>query len=189
MSLQHDPKIPVIFLTNRSEIDGPGDYVLRSAGATVPPALWRVDRDGHVNVNDRERLAAIKALEQFIEHGEVERDKDGTISISAASTARFSEQGAHGSITGVSANHGNIFTSLVPADFQQLGIGVGDHFLLTINGKSARVLLGSNYGEVSTGQWIGIMRAEGFLMLAQNFVNACETVGCQAGDDLMISPD
>ncbi|MBT8061717.1 MAG: alpha/beta hydrolase, partial [Gammaproteobacteria bacterium] len=188
LSLNFDPKIPILFLTNRSEIDGPRDYVERSSQATVPAALWRVDRDGHVNVNDPERLAAIRALEHYLDHGELARHKDGTIAVAANSTARFFENRAEGTIAGVTANHGNIFTSLVPADLEQLGIEPGDHFLLTVGEHTVQVLLGSNYGDVERGEWIGIMRAEGVLMIARNRESACKTLACAMGSTVVISP-
>lgn len=187
VGLNFDPKIPIVFLTNRSEIEGPEHYVGLAADGTIPPALWRVDRDGHVNVNDQERLAALRALEHFPSSGELDRAKDGTIAIAANSTARFFENSAEGEIAGTTESHGNIFTSLVPEDLQQLGIKTGDHFNLTIREYTARVLLGSNYSEVSRGEWIGIMRAEGVLMVARNRSNACETAACQVGDKVTIT--
>jgi len=56
------PKILFLFLTNRSELDGPNAYVTAAAAHTSPalrPVLFRVSRDGHVDVNRAERLVAI----------------------------------------------------------------------------------------------------------------------------------
>ncbi len=119
----HSPRIPILFLTNQSELQGPQEYLQRAGIAPVAPALWRVNRDGHVNVNDAERLAALQALDQFVENGQIDRDKNGTIAGSfSASTAKFSTEGVIGVITSISANYGNIFTAFVAEDLQRLGI-------------------------------------------------------------------
>ncbi len=186
LSLNHDPKIPILFLTNRSEFEGPEHYVRKADEATVPPALWRVERDGHVNVNDQERLAALVELERFHTSGEMTRFTDGTFSTIADSTASISNGIGKGTIVGASENHGNIFTSFVPGDMAELGIDSGDTFVISINGKTAEVLMGTEYGDVKRGEWIGIMRAEGVLMLARNFTNACKAVDCAAGDTVTI---
>jgi len=184
----HDPRIPLLFLTNQSELEGPGDYVTWAEDATVPPALWRVGRDGHVNVNDRERLAALLALEHFVETGEIERGRDGTIEEASESTARFSARTAESTIVGVSPAHGNIFTGFVPGDLERLGIMPGDRFSLTVGDVTVEAVLGSSYDDVGEGEWIGIMRAEGVLMVARNYEDACATIGCAVGDRVTISP-
>lgn len=188
VSFTYEPRIPILFLTNRSELKGPEEYVQNAAEAEVTPASWWVDRDGHVNVNDDERLAAIRALEQALDGGELARRKDGTIENSTDSTAQFAGSSAQGTIVGVTENHGNIFTSFVPEDLARLGIEQGDHFNLTVRDTTVTIFLGSNYRDVEQGEWIGIMRAEGVLMVARNRVSACQTLGCAPGDVIRISP-
>lgn len=188
VSFTYEPNIPILFLTNRSELQGPAEYVQQAAGAGVPPALWRVDRDGHVNVSDDERLAAIRALEHLLDTGELEFDKDATIEQETGSTAEFTGTSATGSIVGVTENHGNIFTSFVPDDLAKLGIEPGDRFVMTAGDITVSVLLGTEYGDVGQGEWIGIQRAEGVLMIARNYANACETLGCSVGHSLTITP-
>lgn len=183
----HDPHVPIVFLTNQDELEGPEDYVFWAEDATVPPALWRVGRDGHVNVNARERLAALKALERFIDTGEWARSRDGTIDQSADSTASIHGRTAESEVIALSPEHGNIFTGLVAADLDRLGIHAGDRFQMTIRETTVSVLMGSSYGDVERGEWVGIMRAEGVLMVARNFENACETVGCEPGDRIVIT--
>lgn len=188
VSFTYEPHLPILFLTNRSELHGPAEYAQQAASAAVPPALWRVDRDGHVNVNDQERLAAVRALEEALDGGNLERRRDGTIAIAANSSARFFENSVEGNIAGVTENHGNIFTSLVPEDLEQLGLATGDHFELSVGDHTVRVLLGSDYGDVAKGEWIGILRAEGVLMIARNYASACEALQCSTGDTLTITP-
>ena len=84
-------------------------------------------------------------------------------------------------------NHGNIFTSFVPEDLARLGIEQGDNFQLSLGDIAVMVYLGSNYRDVEHGEWIGIMRAEGVLMVARNRVSACQTLGCKIGDRVTIA--
>ncbi len=54
LKLKHDPKLPIIFLTNiryfiyfynsSSELEDPTDYVKKATNATIPPVLWKVNR-------------------------------------------------------------------------------------------------------------------------------------------------
>ncbi len=189
IALNHSPQIPILFLTNQSELQGPRDYVSRAASAPVAPALWRVSRDGHVNVNDAERLAALYALDQFVETGQIDRDKDSTIAGKfVQSSANFSTDGAHATITSISANYGNIFTGFVAQDLQRLGINSGSHFKLSLREKTVRVLWGINYGDVKQGDWVAFISAEGNLMIARNSLNACTAIGCKVGDQLFLYP-
>ncbi|HRE84256.1 MAG TPA: hypothetical protein PLN52_24645, partial [Opitutaceae bacterium] len=69
------PRIPLLFLTNQSEMEGPKGYVERATTeaklntSLTPPVLFKVARNGHVNVNQAERLIAFRALLAWIEHG------------------------------------------------------------------------------------------------------------------------
>ena len=60
---------------------------------------------------------------------------------------------------------------------------------MTIRETIVTVLLGSSYDDVGRGEWVGIMRAEGVLMVARNLADACKTIGCQVGDRVQISPE
>src|SRR5205807_662306 len=54
LGLSLQPKIPLLFLTNQTELEGPKTYLNAKAPpeqSTVRPVLFRVSRDGHVNVN------------------------------------------------------------------------------------------------------------------------------------------
>ena len=68
-----NPQLPLLFLSNRSEFDGPQSYVstvLGSSSAPITtPVSFHVDRDGHVNVNQAERLLAIRAMSRWIAEG------------------------------------------------------------------------------------------------------------------------
>ena len=71
LTISFRPQIPLLFLTNQSELDGPKNYVTHDATdlAAIRAQLFRVARDGHVNVNQHERLAAIRAVNAWLEIG------------------------------------------------------------------------------------------------------------------------
>ena len=62
--LNHHPKIPILFLSNQTEYQPPEQYALQAKGATV--GVWKISRDGHVNINQEEQAQALKALEQMV---------------------------------------------------------------------------------------------------------------------------
>jgi pimeloyl-ACP methyl ester carboxylesterase len=189
IKINHNPKIPLLFLTNRSELPGPQAYIEGSKGAALVPVLWRVDRDGHVNVNDNERVAAIAAIENWIETGEIDRQRDGTIAGRfIESSAEFSIQGAKSAITGVSANYGNIFTGYVESDLKKLNLSIGDNFHLRHGEATIRVLWGTNYNDVGEGEWVAFIFADGNLMIAKARENGCAILVCNVGDDLYLIP-
>jgi pimeloyl-ACP methyl ester carboxylesterase len=189
LALTREPKIPVIFLTNRSEIEGPARYVVEAADAPVPPALWRIDRDGHVNVNLEERSLAIEGLITWITTNQIERQRDATVHPEASNgNVTFAEGAAHGFVGSVTEAHGNIFTTFSAADLARLGIVRGDDFELLAGGGTFRVRFGTNFSDVPRGEWIAFERAEGVMLIARNFANAGSTAGVSAGDPLTIRP-
>jgi len=184
--LNYNPLIPILFLSNQSEIQTPLDYLELAMDARVVPAVWKVSRDGHVNVNDAERTAALEALNRFIDEGEIERDKDGTISSQLASTSRFSDEQAINRITGVSQTYGNIFSGYVAADLQQLGIMIGSWFHMTLGGQTVTVKWGTRYRDVGRGEWVAFITGDDNLMISRNTDNACASVNCKTGDPLIL---
>jgi pimeloyl-ACP methyl ester carboxylesterase len=186
--ISHQPGIPLLFLSNQDEVEQPAEYVRKSAATMIAPALWTVKRDGHVNVNDDERTAALMALEQFIETGNIERDKDGTLSGKLqSSTVSFTPHGAIGNITEVTDGYGNFFTSYLEADFEKLGIKRNDFFDMTVGDLKLKVYFGATYADVDKGEWIAFVSPQGNIMFARNYENACKTVNCKVSDELIIS--
>lgn len=183
--INFNPRIPVIFLTNRSEVDGPKDYAKKSVGASVIPVLWHVERDGHCNVTAEESYAAFKALVKYRDTGKIIRSKDGTIvPPPPPSRAVFKDGKAFARMTGA-----NIDTEFVAADLKQLGIEKGSYLIVRFGEKNAKVLFGTTYGDVPVGEWICFVKAEGFLRIARNYDNAIAFLGCKAGDTISIEPE
>lgn len=65
------PQIPLVFLSNQSELDGPRKYLAAPFAREIRPLLLKVARDGHANVSQRERLAALRTLVDLIDHQSV----------------------------------------------------------------------------------------------------------------------
>lgn len=188
--INHQPEIPILFLSNQDEIEQPAEYVRKSAAGTIAPALWTVKRDGHVNVNDGERAAALFALEQFIDTGEIERGKDATVAGTfQQSTVRFTPQGAIGNITEVTDGYGNFFTNFLAADFEKLGIKRKDSFNATVGEHKLKIYFGATYSDVKKGEWIAIVSPDDNIMFARNYEDACKTVSCKVNDELKIERD
>eukprot|EP00494_Astrolonche_serrata_P027912 UN28177 len=77
IELTYKPFIPILYLTNRSETSKIQDYAAKctknclknESESICPPAVWRVDREGHNWVNTDERLAALDGLLCWLQHG------------------------------------------------------------------------------------------------------------------------
>lgn len=192
--LTHAPRIPIVFLTNQSELDGPAAYVAavrahHPDGDTVVPVLWKVLRDGHVNVNAPERLAALDAVVAWAETGKSPGDReDATVVIDAGpSTATVAADGSlRAKVTNLARVYGNLYTDLRPADFEQAGIKRGDSFTMKAPGGTFTVLYGKTYGDVPVGDWVAFPIAEGTIMISRNHANAAETAGLAIGDAIVL---
>ncbi len=204
VSLQ--PRVPLIFLTNQSELDGPRSYVqsaLRRPDlpAGLRPALVRVSRDGHVNVNQRERLAALRSLNDWLDQGSpavalakagfptVNGFPDATIAAEPIPTQVTALAAAHGfetRVTEVSGNYGNVALNAQPNDFVTAGIPPGTWFQLLAHGETFRVRYGRDFSSVKRGEWVAFPNADGFFWLARNYGDAAATAKLTVGETVTI---
>jgi pimeloyl-ACP methyl ester carboxylesterase len=182
------PRIPILYLTNISELEGPEAYVAAALAAEAPvlPALWKVHRPGHVNLNVAERRAALRALIDWVETGEVVREKDGTVRMSPPSTAELAGDTARGEAIRLVPVYGNFITSFVREDFETLGIEIGDRFALTAGDMTVSVLMGESYGDVGMGDWVGFWDADGYLLICRNYQDAVGTMGLVTGAEVVV---
>lgn len=193
------PAVPLIFLTNQSELDGPSAYVAKSTSAVdarLAPALFRVARDGHVNVNQAERSVALHALIKWIDSG---RDSLPVGSLEAPFNATTEPTPTPSRVTllsdrtgfaaatiEVSSVYGNVAINAQPADFATVGIAPQTWFELEIHGKTYRTFYGSDFGSVKVGEWVVFPNADGFFWVSRNFADAAGTAGIRQGDTLTI---
>ena len=194
------PHIPLLFLTNQSELAAPAAYVTAKIprdNAELRPVLFRVSRDGHVNVNQRERLAALRALTMWLDLG---RDKlpppapgtpffDATVAPEpqpSQVTLHADHRGFDARVIEVSAVYGNVFLSAQPADFAAIGLGKMQWLELTAHGQTYRVRLGNDFNSVKRGEWVIFPNADGFVWLARNFADAAATARLTDGDPVTL---
>jgi len=181
------PGGPILFLSNRNEAERARAYVARAAGATAPPVLWTADRDGHVNVNQREVGTALAALNGWLDGGVAPAPQDDTLAPEPrASTMTIAGDVARAAMTQRNPLYGNITLDFQTADFERLGIRPGATFTLTAGAKSVQVRLASTYTDVPRGEYVAFFDAEDRLLVAINRGNAAEALGVKVGDILAV---
>ena len=198
VSLQ--PRLPLLFLTNQSELAGPAAYVTAKIprdNAELRPVLFRVSRDGHVNVNQRERLAALRALNLWLDHGRTALPPpatnaeffDATVTPPpqpAQVTLHADHRGFEARVVEVSGNYGNVFLNVQPVDLAAIGLGKMQWFELTAHGEKFRVRFGNDFSSVKRGEWVIFPNADGFTWLARNFGDAAATARLAVGDEVTL---
>lgn len=193
------PRIPLIFLTNQTELEGPRHYVAADIPGelAVRPVLFRVSRDGHVNVNQHERLVALRALNTWLDRGRSTlpppaADKpffDATVQPPESPSQvvlHADQRGFDTRVIEVSAVHGNVFLNAQPSDFAAAGVGKMTRFQVTAHGKSYRVVYGRDFNSVKRAQWVAFPNADGFFWLARNFADAAGSAKLKVGDVVSI---
>ncbi len=200
LGLSLRPKIPVIFLTNQSELDGPKNYVrtfVPRDRTDVLPVLLRVSRDGHVNVNQRERLAALRILNAWLDSGpsalpppaKDEPFFDVTVPPAPQPSQVALQDDSRGfaaRVTEVSAGYGNLQLNAQPGDFAAAGIRPMVWFQLKVGAKTYRVRYGRDFDSVKRGEWVAFPNADGFTWLVRNLGDAAVTAGLKLGDSVTL---
>ncbi len=182
------PRFPVLFLSNRDEAAGPGDYARRAGGTPPRPAVWTVARDGHVNLNRQEIGAAFTALRAWVEAGEIEPVRDATRTPPPApQTVAFApdDRAATGRVLAVDPAYGNLTVDFRPADLARLGLQKGDTAVLRFGDTAGTgevcLLLGTTFGDVPEGGWVCFPTADGFTLVCRNFADAAGSTGAAVG--------
>lgn len=194
LGLTLQPRVPLLFLTNQSEVEGPRNYVTADVPrlATVTPALFRVSRDGHVNVNQAERLLALRALNAWLDRGRGSLPSpapgapffDATVAPEPqpSRVMRHADgRGFDARVLEVSAVYGNVFLDAQPADFAAVGIERMTWFQLTAGDRTFRVLHGRDFASVKRGEWVVFPNADGFTWLARNYADAAAAAQLEVG--------
>lgn len=182
--LNYQPKIPILFLSNQSEYQPPEQYALKAKGVAV--VVWKISRDGHVNINQNEQAQALAALEQMVEGQTIPARGDGTMAQHPESTAIFNGSGVHFQVAWSDPVYGNLYSTLVPNDLKQLGITSGDWSELVYKEQQFPVYYGVDYSSVPAGSWVLFLSGEGTMQISCNYCNANKTLAFQKGDSLLI---
>ena len=188
LAFTRKPMIPILFLCNQNEIEPVTGYIAALIPDAATPAQWRVLRDGHVNVNPEERLAAFSALVQYEAGTPIDLDRNILIiPENHPSKALFADGGAYTEIIRVHPKYGNLDTAVVPADFRKLGIHKGDQFTVAFKDTRVRVFFGTTFGDVEKGAWIAFFKEDGRLKIARNHASAVDTLKCRLADKVFIA--
>lgn len=195
------PRVPLLFLSNRSELAAPRAYV------TAPqpprdrpdlfPILFAIARDGHVNVNQRERLAALRALNLWLERGRAALPQpplrgaffDATVPPGPQPSRialHADRRGFDARVVEISAVYGNVFLDAQPADFAALALAPLHWFQLTAHGHTFRTRYGTDFTSVKRGEWVVFPNADGFTWLARNYADAAATAALKVGDPVSV---
>ncbi len=190
------PHLPIVFLTTRSETEAARVYTAAKAGSDVErirPALLRVNRDGHANINQAERLVALRMLHSWLDYGRESLpdppDPSGFVDVTRIPEALPSrvfldedKRGFAASVSEVTRVYGNLLLDVQAGDFRTIGLQPKSYFEVTLRQRSYRVLLGKDFSSVKRGEWVAFENADGFFWLARNGSSAAETAEAQAGD-------
>jgi hypothetical protein len=194
LPLTHIPNHPLLLMSNRSEWASPLDYARQSPWTKNRPALWFLERDGHVNLNSAERLLAVAAMDHWLISGErpqgaVPFGLDVTVDMSdRPSTSQELPNGYRVKVTGIDPIYGNVETEMVLEDFQWMLKAQNQGFNAR-GGASRFVKFGTTYSDVGAGSYVAFLSAEGYVHIARNMGNAAKGLRCQVGDYLEITVD
>lgn len=196
VGLTMQPKIPVVLLANRSEYDPARLYAevkLPTELRPFVPALLRVNRDGHINVNQAERLVALRALIGWLDYG-TPTLPTGTSTAGYLDATRIPEplpsrvfldddkRGFTAHVSEATTMNGNLLLDVQPADFEAIGLAQNAWFQATIGEQTFRVFFGTDFKSVNRGEWVVFENADGFYWLARNGQSAAATARAQVGD-------
>lgn len=190
IGLTLQPRRPLLLLANDSELDAPRGYVNSASRAPFPPALWRIARHGHANINSREKLAALDALTRWVEEGRrPEPNTDATqapdIGPSQIEFAPDDSSGA-GRVTAILPGSGDLVINFQSADLARLGIKPRTRFALVVGERIIRVLYATTRTPAKRDEWFAYPEADGWFALSVLRGNAAAVSSLRVGDTVVL---
>jgi S-adenosylmethionine hydrolase len=152
-----------------------------------------------VNVNQGERLAALRALNAWLDSGraalpspaEGEVFFDATVPPAAqpSQVAVLADApGFTARVGEVSSDYGNLWINAQPGDFAAAGIRPMTWFQFKAGDQTYRVRYAKDFDSVKRGEWVAFTNADGFTWVARYYANAAATAGLHAGDTVTLQP-
>lgn len=186
-TLTYKPAVPLIYLTNETELGHPQHYRKQEGGAKT--ALWEIKRPGHCNVSDDEELAGVMAVNGWIDGKAPEKERDATIAPQVReSTATKVDGGLASKINFVTESWGNLSTDFVAADLETLGLKIGDKATVKSGGKSLVATVARYWSEVNREEAAIYVTPSGRLGVVINGGRAAEALGVKVGDAVELLP-
>ena len=182
--LTFSPKVPFILLINQEANRPMSESYFEKAGDQFT-ALWKIERPGHCNVSDSEKLSAIRALEDWLEGKEVSREMNATEAIPEHPS--LAEVSLTGAITHLNESWGNLTTSFVASDLQTLEVKLGDRLLVTSGANKQVVTLTQHYSLLPQGKGAAYLTPNGYLMLQINGKSLAEKLKVTTSDKVTLS--
>lgn len=215
-SHQNNPKIPILYLMNASELGPIESYIsackknMKSDDRIIAPginiriarnsneALWEISREGHNWVNEEERLDAIQNLVEWIHYKTfiTRRNWNNTVFKAPKSTVEW-VLNSSGKIIGAKAIvtstnvHGSLRTNLVVEDLLKMNIRHNGKFAIGMKeNKEENVIFGFYpFVGIPENSWICFEDPDGFIMfsiLTFRYKNSLQELGLQVNDSLYI---
>jgi pimeloyl-ACP methyl ester carboxylesterase len=197
IGLSRRPAIPIVFVANQSELTAAQAYATSAAPASAErqPYFMRISRDGHVNVNQRERLAALRAVNLWLDSGRTalprpargEAAVDFTVDAGRQPTQvtmHADGRGFDARVLQVTTRYGNVYVNVQPDDFIAAGIRAMNWFQVKVGDRTFRTRYGSYFDSVATGEWVAFGSADGFTWIGRNNGNAAQTASLKVGDTI-----
>lgn len=195
IGLSRRPAIPLVFVANQSELNASQAYATTAAPSSAErqPLFLRIARDGHVNVNQRERLAALRALNLWLDSGRAALPRpprgEFSVNITIESERQPTQVAMHADGRGfdarvlqVTTRYGNVYVNVQPDDFIAAGIRAFNWFQVKVGNRTFRTRYGSYFDSVTTGEWVAFGSADGFTWIGRNNGNAAQTAALKIGD-------
>lgn len=182
--LKYSPKVPLILLINQEASRPMSETYFKKAGKEFT-ALWKIERPGHCNTSDSEKLAAIRGLDDWLDGKDIARERDATEPIpERPSTARITMTG---NITYLNESWGNLTTSFVSDDLETLDVKLKDTLVVSAGNATQVVTLIEHYSLLPQGKGAAYLSPDGFLVLQINGGNLAKKLGVKSSDEVTIS--
>lgn len=183
------PRIPLLLMSNITEIEAPVAYAARASNASVPPSLRPILRPGHVNINGAERWAALEAMLAWVEDGAHPGFADGTRPAAPRETGTTQDGSALANrVLAVNPFYGNATLGFHPDEWLAAGLEQGESFEIEIHGRRWPVLFGTTYGDVPVGEWVAFPTADARILLVRNHRHAGRSAELEPGDSVLVRP-
>ena len=196
------PRIPLLFVATLREAAQSKGYLTALVARpppVVPPALFLISREGHDNINQPERLFALRALNAWVERGpdalphprDQARYFDATIEPDPGPSTALPHAGGRGfdsRVAEVDAVYGNVLLEAQAKDFADAGIPPMTYCTVSAGGRAYRALYGRTYSDVKNGEWVAFPDADGRTVLSRVLANAAGTASLKAGDPVSLDP-
>lgn len=209
--ITHSPHIPLLLVATRTSYQPILQYTQRVPVALddqlVRPQIARVDRTGRTNINDAERLVALRLLHAWMDQGReayaspenrqlagystpwraIEKSPDLDITCASRpgpSTVVWSDdrRSFTARVLEVAPYSGHVTLDIRPEDFNQLGLGRKSYVEMRAGERTIRVAMGRDFDSVKRGEWVAFPDANGTTCLARHGGDAAVSASLRAGD-------